>query len=184
MPRRSALLLLCCLLPLACTPEPPPDTARLPAQGGWLLGDPDVWAINQAQWAFADPGRTLNRPEEAARAAAAVDYLAGHLSTSPRWASMNPLTKLEMLRAREEVRQALGIVPNAPSQLVVNSLLACAAGLADNNPAWALATLHNPAFALPPEQTLHILANMPFLRMTNIATMHAGSSSMGNFARD
>jgi len=154
---------------------PPPDTARMPGNTAFSLGDPDMWAINQAQWAFAVASRTHNNPADAARASAAVDYLAGQLNTSPRWAGLSPLAKMEMLQARQEVRATLGIVPNAPSQLVVDSLMAAADALTVGNPHAAMAALHNPAFTLPPERTLAILSAMPYLRTTNLATMRAAT---------
>jgi hypothetical protein len=93
---------------------PPADTARLPPNAFGTYADGDVGAINQAAWAFADPSRTRNNPGDAARAAAAVDYLAGELNTSPRWDFMSVLTKMEILQARAEVRHALGIAPGSP----------------------------------------------------------------------
>lgn len=88
------LIVLSALLALsACAWEtPPPDTARWPLPAGVVNTDPDVEIINQAAWAFAEPSRTRGRPIEAARAAAGVDYLAGQIATSPRWAHVGPLT--------------------------------------------------------------------------------------------
>src|SRR4051812_37490849 len=108
--RRHTRLLLAFLVPAGCAAvTPPPDTARLPPNAFGVYADGDIGAINQAQWAFASPARTRNNPADAARAVAAVDYLAGALSTYPRWDFMSPLTKQEMLWARVEVRQAVGI---------------------------------------------------------------------------
>ena len=122
--RPCALIVLAGLLAAGCASiAPPPDTARLPPNAYGLFADNDIGAINLAQWAFADPARTRNDPADAARAAAAVDYLAGELSSSPRWIAMSPITKGQMLQAREEVRRALGVAPGAPSQLVVDGLL-------------------------------------------------------------
>ena len=90
--------------------------------------DNDVAAANQAAWAFAAPERIANNPVDAARAAAAIDYLAGELASNPRWLMISPLTKQEMVQARFDVRQALGIVPTVPSQVVVNALLRFAGG--------------------------------------------------------
>ena len=81
------------------------DTARL-APGALGSGfDPDVTAVNLARWAFADSGRTRGRPIEGARAAASMDYIAGELYTSPRWANIDALTKEQLLQGRQEVRR-------------------------------------------------------------------------------
>ncbi len=172
--RPRALIVIAALLAAGCAAiVPPPDTARLPPDAYGLFADNDIGAINLAQWAFADPARTRNDPVDAARAAAAVDYLAGQLSTSPRWFAMSPITKGQMLQAREEVRQALGIAPGAPSQLVVDGLLGAANALAAGNRPLALAALRSAAFTWPPDQTLARLSDMPFLPTANVATQRA-----------
>ena len=158
----------------------PVDTARFNASPVWLAGDPDIWAINQAQWAFADPGRTLNRPAEAARAVAALDYLAGQINTSPRWAMIGPHSKMELLQARVETRAALGIAPDAPSQAVVDAMMAAGDALNAGDPHGAMASLHGPGFTQGPDQILHSLTAMPYLRTANIATIHAASELHGD----
>ena len=160
--------------------SPPADTARMTTGPVWILGDPDMWAINHAQWAFADPGRTYNRPADAARAVAALDYLAGQLNTSPRWASVGPHSKMELLQARVETRVALGIAPDAPSQVVVDAMMTAGDALAAGDPQHAMAALHGPAFTRPPEQILVSLTTMPYLRTANIATMHTAAELQGD----
>ncbi len=173
---RHAVVLLACLLPAACAnlPQPfVPDTARLaPGELGSYFNS-DVSAVQQAQYAFADPGRTRNRPAEAARASAAMDYIAGEFYTSPRWANISALTKEQLLQGRVEVREALGVRPGAPSQLVVDSLANAANALAAGNQPAAAEALSNPAFTQPGEQTLQRLADMPYLHMANVSTMRA-----------
>jgi hypothetical protein len=70
-----------CLAIAACVARPAPDTAALPFAAFGTM-DNDVAAVNQAAWAFAAPTRTANNPVDAARAAAAIDYLAGALSSN------------------------------------------------------------------------------------------------------
>ena len=108
---RILLLAGICIVPAACGNLQPfvPDTARLTAAQLGSGFDPDVTAVNQAQWAFADAGRTYGRPIEAARAAASMDYIAGQFYTSPRWSNVSALTKEQLLQGRQEVRAALGI---------------------------------------------------------------------------
>lgn len=121
--RRLGVVLLGGLLAGCVVQTPPVDTARLSNGPVWILGDPDMWAIDHAHWALADPGRTLNRPAEAARAVAALDYRAGQINTAPRWAMIGPHSKMALLRARVEARAALGIAPDAPSQAVVDAMM-------------------------------------------------------------
>ena len=174
---RRFVVLSCCLLPLGCAGLAPkiPDTARL-APGALGTGaDPDVTAVNLAQWAFADPSRTRGRPVESARASAAMDYIAGALYTSPRWANLSPLTKEQLLQGRVEVRQALGVVPGTASQLVVDRLTAAGNALASGDQGAAVRQLGPPVFASSGEQVLARLGNMPYLRMANVATMRVGN---------
>lgn len=178
MRARLAGLLFLGLLPTACTTPPPPYTVSMPGLSVAVGGDIDVWAINIAQWAFADSSRIADRPVEAARAAAALEYLAVALN-APRWAGMNPITKMEMVTARFELRLALGIPPDAPSQPVIQSLLDCANALAAGDPIAAAAILRSPLFGFGPDRTLAILNTLPFLRAANIATMHAGANETG-----
>ena len=157
-----------------------PDTARMPAGalGGGL--DPDVAAVNLAQWAFADASRTYGRPVEAARAAASMDYIAGQLYTSPRWANISPLTKEQLLQGRQEVRTALGVAPGATSQQVVDSLTSAASALAAGDQAGATRVLGAPVFAAGADQVLTRLSNMPYLQMANVSTMRAANQLFDN----
>lgn len=156
---------------------PPPDTAQLPF-GAFGTLDNDVGAANLASWAFASPARTRNDPVDGARASAAIDFLAGELSSNPRWVTLSPLTKQEMLRARIDVRSALGIRQDAPSQIVANSLLQFAALWQADNQQAAMQVLTTPVFTLPPQQTLQILANLPSIRSANIASIDAANQML------
>jgi hypothetical protein len=155
--------------------QPPPDTARLPPAALGSNGDNDTQAIGIAAWVFADPSRVRNDPVDAARGAAAVDYLAGELSSNPRWAPMDPLIRMQMLRARAELRSALGVAPGARSQAVVDGLLGVSFALLAGDQQAALDALRTPVFTLGPEQTLARLTSLPYLPETNIATMRANS---------
>ena len=171
---RVALL----LLPLAaCTGMEPfvADTATIPAgaMGGGL--DPDMAALNHAQWAFADSSRTYGKPIEAARAALAMDYLAGQLNSSPRWGSVSALTKQQLLEGRAEVRAALGVAPGATSQQVVDGLAGASVALAAGDQALAVRALSTPVFPAGGLAVLAALADMPYLRMANVSTMRAAN---------
>ena len=186
MDRRVAAL-LACLLPAACADGSQPfvaDTAQLPAGTfGGGFADADVRAVQQAQWAFADPGRTQGRPIEAIRAAASMDYIAGQLYTSPRWAHIGALTKEQLLQGRVEVRQALGVVPGTSSQAVVERLTSAGNALAAGDAAAAVAQLGAPVFQGSGQQVLARLSDMPYLRMANVSTMNAAGQLFDNSRR-
>lgn len=167
---------LTCLLVAACATQPPVDTAVLPFAAFGTM-DNDVAAANQASWAFASAARTANNPVDAARAVAAVDFLAGELTT-PRWITLSPLTKQQMLQARLDVRRVLGIAPTVPSQAVVNAMLGFANAWQGGNRPGALQLLAVPGFTLPPEQMLQLLSNMPYIQSANIASIDAANQML------
>lgn len=172
MKRFAALMVLAGLVGCGTLQPVVPDNARLSA--GALGGgqDPDVGAANLASWAFADSGRTYGRPIEGARAAASLDYLAGAIYVSPRWAHVSALTKEELLQGRVELRAALGVAPTATSQQLVDSLTATGTALAAGDRAGALRQLSPAVFPAGSEKTLATLANLPYLRMANVGTSH------------
>ena len=174
-PIRAALI---ALLLSACAGIQPfvPDTARLrPETFGFGVLSADVYAVQQAQWAFADPSRTHGRPLEAARASAAMDYIAGQLNTSPRWANISAITKMQLLEGREEVRRALGVRPGVSSQAVVDTLAGISNALIAGDQTAAFALANAPIFEAPGEPVMAQLSNMPYLRMANVSTMRAAN---------
>ena len=166
----------------ACGPLVPfvPDKARLPPGAISSGGDPDVAALNQAQWVFADPGNTRGRPIEAARGAAAIEYVAGHFYTAPRWAFIDALTLEQLLQGRRQVRAVLGVVPGTPSQAVVNALAGAGNALADGRQDIALSLLGAPVFQGTGQQTLAVLTNMPYVPEANISTQRAANELFGS----
>ncbi len=173
---RSLMLAMPVLLSACAFPPPTvPDTARMSSAQLGSGFDPDVTAVNLAQWAFADSSRTYGHPIEAARAAASMDYIAGQLYTSPRWANISPLTKEQLLQGREEVRAALGVAPGVSSQAVVDHLTAAGNALAAGDQPAAVAQLGAPVFQSSGDQVLARLSNMPYLRMANVSTMRAAN---------
>ena len=137
--------------------------------------DPDVTAVNLAQYSFADSSRTYGKPIEAARASAAMIYLAGSLYSSPRWQLISAITKEQLLQGRQEVRDALGVPSGAPAQAVVDGLVAAANALVANDRPAAIRALSAPAFPAGGEQELARLSNMPYMRMANVSTMKAAN---------
>jgi hypothetical protein len=180
---KSPVLALALVLAAAgCGPLVPfvPDQAQLPAGalGGGL--DPDVTAVNLAQYAFADSGRTYGRPVDAARACASMLYIAGALYTSPRWSNISAITKEQLLQGRQEVRDALGVAPGATAQQVVDGLVGAADALNAGDQAAAIRALSGPAFPAGGEKVLAVLSNLPYLRMANVSTMRAANQLFDN----
>jgi hypothetical protein len=172
---------LLCLSVAGCTVAAPgQNPAQLPAGVYGVYQDNDIGAINQSSWAFGSPQRTVNDPVDAIKAVIAVDYLSDELTISPRWVTISPLTKQEMLQARVDVRRVLGIVPDAPSQVVVNALLSAAWNLQAGNQADVLHALDTPAFSMPPARTLQTLADLPYIQSANIATSDAAAQAFLN----
>lgn len=167
----ATLVAGCGILPITVA-----DTARLaPGQFGTSL-DPDVPAVYLAQWAFADPARTAGHPIEGARAVAAMDYVAGELNTSPRWANIPATVQLQLLRGRADVRRVIGVAPGASSQAVVDQLTIAADALAHADESAALRQLGAPTFDVPARTVLARLTNLPYVPEANYATMRAANS--------
>ena len=177
--RRPIAALLLAASAAACGPlPPPPDTARLPP-GVFGPLDQDVQATQYAQYAFADASRTYGNPVAGAQAVIAMDYIAGELNTSPRWANIAATTQDQLLQARAATRAAVGIAPNAPSQLVVDSLAAASNDLQAGNQAGAAQALNNPAFPAGGARTVQVLANLPYIQIANVATARAAEELYG-----
>ena len=164
---------LCVALSACAATSPPTEPASLPPGMFGVYEDNDVGALNQSSWAFALPQRTRGNPIDAARAVIAVEYLADELPANPRWIGISGTTKAPMDRAREDTRRVLGIVPNAPPQLVVDSLLWLTLALRTGDQAAVMQSLSTPVFTLPPPQTLTILSNLPYIQSANLATVMA-----------
>jgi hypothetical protein len=166
-------ILLVCLSIAACAAIQRTDTAQLPPFFYGALVDNDIGAINEASWALGSPSRTRGDPVEALRAAVAVEYLAGELNTAPRWRAMSPITKMQMLQAREEFRRALGVRPDTPSQVVVNAEASALWNLERGDVAGAQQALSGPIFTQPPQQTVQVLNDLPLLPAARAATAWA-----------
>lgn len=163
----------------ACQVAPPqPTAARYPPNLYGMSGDDG--AVLFAEWAFADTKRIHDDPADAAKAVASVDYLAGALADSPRWTGLSLRAKQQMQAARTELRRLLGIPENAPSQLVVDSLMHSAVALERHDVSVAMAFLTPPAFTLSPPRTLQILSNLPSIPAANQATLAAAQELNGS----
>jgi hypothetical protein len=169
-------VLALCLSACATLPSTQ-QTPFLPPSVFGVYQDNDIGAINLSAWAFASPANTRGNPAEAARAVIALEYLAGELKDNPRWISMDASIKLRMGLARNELRQILGIRPDAPPQVVVNTLLALNLDLQSGNQPAAMQVLSSPIFLQQPNQTLQVLSNLPYVQEANLATTRAANQS-------
>ncbi|MEA2741472.1 MAG: hypothetical protein QOH05_4779 [Acetobacteraceae bacterium] len=173
MRARISLLLLAITLAACATLPATRNTPFLPPGVYGTYEDNDIGAINQAAWAFSSPTNTRGNPVEAAKAVVALEYLSGELKENPRWIGMDASIPLRMAQARDELRRILGIRPDAPPQAVVNALLALSLDLQTGNQPAAMQVLSSPLFTRPPEQTLQVLANLPYVQQANLATARA-----------
>ena len=165
----------------ACSPLPPaPEAARLPpgtfAGGG---ADQDIPAVEYAKYAFAVPARTKDNPIAGIQAVVALEYIAGEFNAPLRWAQVGALTKTDLLRGQKAARAVIGISPDAPAQLVIDRLIAARDALNRGNEAAASRELDDPAFSKGGDATIKILANLPYISMANISTMHAAGQIYG-----
>ncbi len=156
--------LLAALLALAGCGAPRPYAA-LPRDAVTGAGDPTRAAVIEAAYAFA--GHPAG--PEGARAAAEVEHLATEIPGGPRWIDFNPTIALGLEAARAELRQALGIAPDAPPQAVVDGLFAASRALRQGDSAAARAALSAPAFP-DGALTLGRLEDLPDLPRTRSAT--------------
>lgn len=162
----------------ACATLPGTQTPFVPAGVfGMYDDDDDVGAINQAAWAFASPANTKGNPVAAATAIIALEYLPGELKSSPESRSLDPSIPDRLDGARTEVRRILGIRRDASPQAVVNAMLALNLDLRAGNQPAALHELASPLFTLPPERTLEILSNLPYVQEASLATAQAAEEA-------
>lgn len=154
------------------------ETPFLPAGVYGVYLDNDVGAIQYAAWAFASSANTRGNPVAAAKAVVALEYLPGALRENPRWVGISAAIPFRMAQARDRVRQILGIAPNAPRQMIVDALLALAWNLQFGNGPAAMAVLESPVFTFPPDQTLAILSNLPYVQEANLATIRAANEAL------
>lgn len=155
-----AILLSALLLLTGCSASP-----GTPWLGG--IGDPVRGAALRAPSTLGDTSRWAGRPSEAAEAAAELEFLASEFATNPRYApEANPAVPQQLEAARREMRDFLGVAPEAAPDLVRAGLRRAAAALRAGSRAGAEAALSGPAFAFGPSATLGRLASMPRLPRT------------------
>ncbi len=139
----SLLLLAVAACAQMVQPPPPPPPADLVAGAA----EPTRAAIMAAASAFADRGEHLaGRPAAAAQAAAQLEFVVADLSRNPRWAMMPDSIRLELVLARNELRDALGVAEAAEPDAVIEALLRAARALRAGDHRGAAAALPAPVF--------------------------------------
>ena len=157
-PRLAGLLAVVLLAGCAEVTRRPPA----PAPADLVAGAPNPAraAIEAAASAFADRGaRLLDRPAEAAQAAAQLEYATEAFYTDPRWAAMPEGVRREMVLARSELRDAIGLDEAAPSGRAVSALLGAARALRAGDRRRAATALAPPLFRPGGEGSIARLAD-------------------------
>jgi len=144
------------------------DTASMP-QGVFPAGDEDQSALREALLTVGASGRLPATPQGRAKSYADVEFVSGVFNTSSRWDDLDGLGQAQIMIGRREVRDYLGISQQAPSQAVVDALMAVST--APNDAALTLA-LGNPVFTLGAQQTLVKLQDTPHLTNLPFALAH------------
>jgi hypothetical protein len=167
--RGAGLLLLLAAAGCAELSQAPPT----PPPADLVQGSPDEGrgAILAAAAAFADRGRGLaGQPEATARAAAQLEFITTELGRDPRFAAMPDSVRREMLLARIELRDALGVAETVPSDQVVAALLAAARAIRAGDAARAAAALPAPLFRPGGAASVARLGEIGPLPQASIAT--------------
>lgn len=174
MIRRAILLGV--LATTACAPAAPPPTMPSPDPGS-VTSDPIRRAIQEAGAFFRRP--QPNQPAEAARAIANIEFLAANVSVDPRWQASSATALTQLSQARAEGRRGLDIDASAPSQGVINGLLAAATALEANDRSALAQALPPSIFRAGPENTVRRLSQPPAIRSAGpaLAGLSGGSSS-------
>lgn len=159
----------------ACTPGPsysPRDNVALPPDSVQGAGDPTRSAILNAAYAFGTPSSLAGRPAEAAVAVAQLDYLASEIPFGPRWREFDPTVGLLLQRARQEVRNYVGVSQDAAPQVVIDAFYTASRALRANDTAAAERILAPPVVPNARQALGHLTA-MPLLPIANQATARA-----------
>jgi hypothetical protein len=137
-----------------------------PSGGDYILGigDPVRGAAQNAPRMLGDTSRWAGDPARAARAAVQLEFLDEAFRSNPRYAPEASGAVQHSLRlGRAEMRQAVGIAPDAPADAVMAQLREAAAALDAGSRARAEAALTGPMFPAGGSATLARLSRLPRL---------------------
>ncbi len=153
---RRALLALFAFLG-ACTADPA-------AEHMFGLGDPVRGAALNAPRLLGDTSQLAGNPAQAARAAVQLEFLDQSFRGDPRYMHTASGATLHAVRlGRTELRQAIGIAPDAPPDPLIAQLREAADALDAGSRARAEAALSGPMFPQGGAATLSRLGSLPFL---------------------
>jgi hypothetical protein len=157
---RRRLVAPALLLPLALAAcEADPAAQHL---GGF--GDPVRGAALNAPRLLGDTSRLAGRPAQAALAAVQLEVIAEAFRSDPRYMhDVSGTARATVEAGRAELRRAIGIAPDAPSDVVIGQLREAATALDAGSRVRAEAALTGPAFPAGGEATVARLARLPFL---------------------
>lgn len=152
-----------------CAALPPRPYVTLPADSVAGAGDPTRAAILGTAYALGTPSSLAGRPAEAARTAANYEYLTVEIPNGPRWREFAPNLGFELAKGQQELRAALGIIPTAEPQAVIDSLYATSRALGAGDQPAAERILSRPIFQGGGASMLQRLSALPPLRQANFA---------------
>lgn len=141
------------------------------------FGDPIRGAALWAPRNLSDTSRLAGRPAAAALAAAQLELLVNGFTDDPRWSvAVSPTAAMQVRAGRDEMRQAIGIPPDAPGPAVEAALRQAAsrirAGLGED------AFAADPAiFPLGPRRTMERISDLPFLPQVRLAAGAAATEA-------
>ena len=150
------------LLAAGCANSLRVDTATMPP-GTFTFSDVDTAALSEATQSLGEGATVPTSVPALARALADVEYISGAFSTHARWLGTDASAQEQLLIARREIRHTLGISQQAPSQAVVDGLLAVSRA---GTPAALQAALADPVFSAGPQATEAVLEHFPPLFST------------------
>ncbi len=142
-------------------------------------GDPARGAVFNSNAVFAQHSPASGRPADAARAIAQMEFLAVDLPQNNSFSTLSATLMPELLTARREWRDALGIAPNAPAQPVINALFAAGRALDAGQPDAAASALPSSIFRKGGAATVSQLGALPRLPRTAMAAATAQQSLQG-----
>lgn len=176
---RSLLPAAICLSLAACATAPAISAGYLPADafGNTVQGeDITVAATNDALYAFAHPAQLNGRPADMALAVASLDALAGQFANNGRWAGSGGTAAMQLVDARMQVRELLGVPETTQSQSLIDHLVAASHDLDNGNTQAASAALSGPDFAKPSAEILAVLGHFPYIATADSALVAASAA--------
>jgi hypothetical protein len=171
MLRRAAFLLPLALA--ACG-----DAGPTERDGPWVGTDPVMTAALLAIPMLSDTSRFANDPAEAARATVQMEWMVEGLTRDPIYAPVaNGAAVATLRRGQAELREAIGIAPDAPPRLVIGMLRDAEDALRQGDRQAAAEALDGRAFPAGGAAAVERLSNLPFLPRVRAAAA-AGQSEI------